>query len=152
MRITKYFIQRINWANYEIMRLNLNREKMIINNIKNKILKLAKQDIYRIEKAIENNLKNEKGIVADAAKYIIFSGGKRLRPLLMILAARLCGYKGKQDDLFSIIFEYLHTATLLHDDIIDGALIRRKKKVANKVWNTKTAILTGDFCWQDHYQ
>ncbi len=116
-----------------------------MNNIKSRILKLAKSDTDRIEKAIEKNLENEKGIVADAAQYIIFSGGKRLRPLLMILSARLCGYKGENDDLFSIIFEYLHTATLLHDDIIDGALIRRKKRVANKVWNTRTAILTGDF-------
>ncbi|MBW1649120.1 MAG: polyprenyl synthetase family protein [Deltaproteobacteria bacterium] len=117
----------------------------MMNNIKSRILKLAKSDTDRIEKAIEKNLENEKGIVADAAQYIIFSGGKRLRPLLMILSARLCGYKGENDDLFSIIFEYLHTATLLHDDIIDGALIRRKKRVANKVWNTRTAILTGDF-------
>ncbi|MBW1616903.1 MAG: polyprenyl synthetase family protein [Deltaproteobacteria bacterium] len=115
------------------------------NNIKSRILKLAKKDVARIEKAIERNLQNEKGIVADAAKYIIFSGGKRIRPLLMILSAKLCEYKGENDALFSIIFEYLHNATLMHDDIIDGALIRRKKKVANKVWNTRTAILTGDF-------
>jgi len=68
-----------------------------------------------------------------------------LRPLLMILSARICGYKGGMDKTYSTIFEYLHAATLLHDDLIDGATLRRGKPVANSIWNTSVTILTGDF-------
>ena len=75
----------------------------------------------------------------------MFSGGKRFRPLVMVLCAKLCGYEGAFDKTLSTIFEYLHTASLMHDDLIDEATLRRGKPVAQVVWNNATAILFGDF-------
>jgi octaprenyl-diphosphate synthase len=82
--------------------------------------------------------------VSQVAGHILFAGGKRLRPLLMVLCARLCGYSGNQAR-FATIFEYLHAATLLHDDLVDGADMRRGRQVANQIWDNPTAVLTGDF-------
>jgi octaprenyl-diphosphate synthase len=79
------------------------------------------------------------------AGQILFAGGKRLRPLLMILSARLCGYRGPQTNTFAVLFEYLHAATLLHDDVVDGGELRRGSTAAHQVWDPPTAVLTGDF-------
>jgi octaprenyl-diphosphate synthase len=84
-------------------------------------------------------------VVSEVAGHILFSGGKRLRPLLMVLSARACGYNGDYDKTFSTIFEYLHVATLLHDDLVDDASLRRGKPVAHTVWDSSTAVLVGDF-------
>lgn len=113
--------------------------------LKEKILKLAEHDLAAIENALETNLTPHLPLVKEVAGHILFAGGKRLRPLLMVLCARLCGYNGTHDKTFSTIFEYLHAATLLHDDIIDGAQMRRGRPVANKVWDSATVVLTGDF-------
>jgi octaprenyl-diphosphate synthase len=75
----------------------------------------------------------------------MLSGGKRLRPLLFLLATRICGYQGNIAKKFSSIFEYLHTASLLHDDIVDEAVLRRGEQVANAIWGNSTAVLVGDF-------
>jgi octaprenyl-diphosphate synthase len=114
-------------------------------SLKKKILTLAEQDLAAIEKALVENLTPHLPLVKEVAGHILFAGGKRLRPLLMVLCARLCGYKGSYDTTFSTIFEYLHAATLLHDDIIDGANMRRGQPVAHKKWDGATVILTGDF-------
>ncbi len=113
--------------------------------IKELIYGHVKKDLKNIENELKKNLNPNFKLVSDIAEHIIFSEGKRLRPLLMVLCARLCGYKGEKAEKFSIIFEYLHTATLLHDDVVDGAEIRRGKKVANMIWNAPAAVLTGDF-------
>jgi octaprenyl-diphosphate synthase len=112
---------------------------------KQKILSLVKDDLAEIETALVQNLKPNLEIVSKAAGHILFSGGKRLRPLLMVLSARICGYDGNYDKTFSTIFEYLHTATLLHDDLVDGATLRRGKPVAHSIWDNSTAVLVGDF-------
>jgi octaprenyl-diphosphate synthase len=75
------------------------------------------------------------------------SGGKRLRPLLMILAARLCGYQGNHDAPLSVVFEFLHAATLLHDDVVDHAEFRRNKPAANVIWGNPAVVLVGDFLY-----
>jgi octaprenyl-diphosphate synthase len=113
--------------------------------LKQKILGRVQPDLIRIETALADNLDPYLDLVSDVAHHILFSGGKRLRPLLMILSARLCGYGGDQLYRFSTIFEYLHAATLLHDDLVDGARVRRGKTVAHTVWDNPTAVLTGDF-------
>lgn len=113
--------------------------------LKEKILKLAENDLAAIEAALEKNLTPHLALVKEVAGHILFAGGKRLRPLIMVLCARLCGYNGSYDKTFSTIFEYLHAATLLHDDIIDGAEMRRGRAAAHKVWDSATVVLTGDF-------
>ncbi len=116
-----------------------------MSDLKQKILAMVSEDLAAIETALEENLTPHVQLVREIASHILFSGGKRLRPLLMVLSARLCGYDGDYDKTFSTIFEYLHAATLLHDDLVDGASLRRGKTVAHHVWDNSTAVLTGDF-------
>jgi len=114
-------------------------------DLKTKILEAVREDLEAINAALEANLDPYFDLTRDVADHILFSGGKRLRPLLMLLSARLCNYKGNRAPAFAVIFEYLHAATLLHDDLVDEATVRRGKPVANSVWNNATAVLTGDF-------
>ena len=114
-------------------------------DLKNRIMASVKADLEAIEEALRDNLKPHLDIVSEVAGHILFSGGKRLRPLLMVLSARLCDYRGDYDKTFSTIFEYLHAATLLHDDLVDDASLRRGKPVANSLWGNSTAVLVGDF-------
>jgi octaprenyl-diphosphate synthase len=116
-----------------------------MNDLKHKILRQVKHDLEEIEVALEQNLNPYLDLVSQIAGHILFSGGKRLRPLLMVLSARICGYKGGYDKIFSTIFEYLHAATLLHDDLVDEATLRRGKPVANAIWGNAAAVLVGDF-------
>ena len=116
-----------------------------MNDIKQKILDRTEGDLVEIENALTDNLRPHLDLVARAAKHILFSGGKRLRPLLMVISARLCGYHGDYDKTFSCVFEYLHAATLLHDDLVDGAEFRRGRPVAHTKWGNAVAVLTGDF-------
>lgn len=116
-----------------------------MNELKQKIITAAKNDLSDIEAALADNLTPHFDLVRQVAGHLLFAGGKRLRPLLMILSARLCGYKGNDGARFSSIFEYLHAASLLHDDVVDGSKLRRGKPVANDVWDSPTAVLTGDF-------
>jgi octaprenyl-diphosphate synthase len=116
-----------------------------MNDLKHKILMQVKNDLEEIETALHQNLNPYLDLVSQIAGHILFSGGKRLRPLLMVLSARVCGYKGDYDKIFSTIFEYLHAATLLHDDLVDEATLRRGKPVANSIWGNAAAVLVGDF-------
>lgn len=114
-------------------------------NLKHKILGMVNDDLKGIETALKQNLNPYLDIVSEVAGHILFSGGKRLRPLLMVLSARLCGYSGNYDKTFSTMFEYLHAATLLHDDLVDEAKLRRGKSVAHSVYGNSIAVLVGDF-------
>jgi octaprenyl-diphosphate synthase len=112
---------------------------------KERILEAVSQDLVTIEEALSENLKPYLSFVSHVAKYIMFSGGKRIRPILMVLSARLCGYQGDYDKALSVVFEYLHAATLLHDDVVDGAEVRRGNPVAHSIWGTPGTVLVGDF-------
>jgi octaprenyl-diphosphate synthase len=116
-----------------------------MSQLKQRLLSLVKDDLKAIETALTQNLSPHLDLVSNTARHILFSGGKRLRPLLMILAARICGYRGDDHATFSIVFEYLHAATLLHDDLVDGATLRRGKPVAHAIWGNSTTVLVGDF-------
>ena len=116
-----------------------------MSDLKNRILASAKEDLEDIEIALKQNLTPYLDLVSQTASHILFAGGKRLRPLLMVLSARICGYKSNSDKTFSIMFEYLHAATLLHDDLVDEATLRRGKPVANSIWGNSITVLVGDF-------
>ncbi|HUV49611.1 MAG TPA: polyprenyl synthetase family protein [Anaerolineae bacterium] len=116
-----------------------------MSDLKNRISASAKQDLEDIEIALKQNLNPYLDLVSQAASHILFAGGKRLRPLLMVLSARICGYNSSPDKTFSIMFEYLHAATLLHDDLVDEAMLRRGKPVAHSIWGNSIAVLVGDF-------
>lgn len=112
---------------------------------KAKILSAVKSDLAEIEIELKRNLGAHLEIVNDTASHILFAGGKRLRPLLTVLCARMCGYRGDYDYTLSTVFEYLHAATLLHDDLVDGAPLRRNRPAAHAVWGNSIAVLAGDF-------
>ncbi|MDL2269456.1 polyprenyl synthetase family protein [Desulfosarcina sp. OttesenSCG-928-A07] len=114
-------------------------------DLKTKILSAVQGDLAAIETALTRHLAPHFELVSQVAGHILFAGGKRFRPLLTCLAARLCGLDDPKTAEFSIIFEYLHAASLLHDDVIDEADMRRGRPVAGKVWNNAIAVLTGDF-------
>ncbi len=116
-----------------------------MSTVKARVLEMAKEDLADIETALKKNLTPQLDLVARVSGHILFAGGKRLRPLLMVLCARLCGYAGEDIKAFSTIMEYLHAATLLHDDLVDGAAVRRGKPAAHCRFGNSTAVLVGDF-------
>jgi octaprenyl-diphosphate synthase len=102
-------------------------------------------DIDKIHYYIKENLESHVSLISEINKHILLSGGKRLRALLFVLCSRLWGYSEERAYYFSSIFEYLHAATLLHDDVIDNADVRRGKASANSVWGNASSVLVGDF-------
>ena len=116
-----------------------------MKDLKTRILGLVKDELAEIEAELVHHLNPHLDLVREVAGHILFSGGKRLRPLLLVLAARMCDYRGTYDKTFSISLEYLHAATLLHDDLIDEADLRRGRPVAHSIWGNATTILVGDF-------
>jgi len=116
-----------------------------MSELKQKILSAVESELDEIEKALSDNLNPYLDLVSDVAGHLLFSGGKRLRPLLMVLSARMCGYTGDYDKTFSTALEYLHTATLLHDDLVDEAAMRRGKPVAHSTWGNSITVLVGDY-------
>lgn len=105
------------------------------------------EDLRKIEANLQENLKSQVPIISQIGNHLLRSGGKRLRPLLVILSSRLCRYNGDVDIYLAGIVEFIHTASLLHDDVIDGAEIRRGKPVANSVWGNEASILVGDYLY-----
>jgi len=116
-----------------------------MTGLKDKLLARVAPDLNDIETALRENLTPHLELVSETAGHLIFSGGKRLRPLLNVLCARLCGHESAFVVKFSTIVEFLHTATLLHDDVVDGASMRRGKPVAHSIFGTPVTVLVGDF-------
>jgi octaprenyl-diphosphate synthase len=116
-----------------------------MNDLKKKILAENGNDLEKIEAELSENLKPYLDLVSDVARHILFAGGKRLRPLLLVLSAKLCGYEEDYAKTVSTALEYLHAATLLHDDIVDDAILRRGKTVAHSLYGNATTVLVGDF-------
>jgi len=116
-----------------------------MNDVRQQLFARVASDLENIEAALRENLNPYLDLVSETAGHLLFSGGKRFRPLLMVLSSRLCGYGGEDVTTFSTVFEYLHTATLLHDDLVDGAALRRGKPVAHSIYGNATAVLVGDF-------
>lgn len=112
-----------------------------------RIFETIKDDLERIEQELEENLKSRVPLVSEVGTHIMLSRGKRLRPVLFILCARLCGYSYQDHAGLSAIFEYLHAASLLHDDVVDSAGLRRGKVSANALWGNSASVLVGDFLY-----
>jgi octaprenyl-diphosphate synthase len=104
-------------------------------------------DLAEIETAIREQLSSRNELLESMAAHVAFSGGKRLRPLLVVLCSRLSGYEGRQHIGLGNVVEFLHAATLLHDDVLDNAPVRRGVPSANRVWGNHLAVLGGDFLY-----
>ncbi len=109
------------------------------------VLKKLEKEVAEINRALADNLHTHVPFISQVGQHILLSGGKRIRPLLFVLAARMCGCQGNHLADFSTIFEYLHAATLLHDDVVDAASVRRGITTANTIWGNQAVILVGDF-------
>lgn len=118
----------------------------------NSIYKLASKDMEAVNLLIQSRLQSEVVLVNQLSAYIINSGGKRLRPLLALLVARACGYQGDRHIDVAAIVEFIHTATLLHDDVVDESDLRRGKETANNVWGNQAAVLVGDFLYSRSFE
>jgi octaprenyl-diphosphate synthase len=100
-----------------------------------------------VEKFFDREFKAAQPMVRDVATYVLGSGGKRLRPALVLLVSRMLGYKGERDVRYAAVLEMIHTATLIHDDIIDGSDLRRGHPTANNTWGNQTTVLVGDWLY-----
>ncbi|HFE32583.1 MAG TPA: octaprenyl diphosphate synthase [Gammaproteobacteria bacterium] len=113
---------------------------------------LAHEDMATVNRLIEKRLYSEVALVNQLSNYIINSGGKRLRPLLVLLSARAFGYAGDQHFNLAAVVEFIHTATLLHDDVVDASDRRRGNETANARWGNEAAVLVGDFLYSRAFQ
>jgi octaprenyl-diphosphate synthase len=116
-----------------------------------KILSQFKLHFEKINDALERVLESRIPLIVDMGAHSLLGGGKRLRPLLFALSSRLCGYGGEDLYRLSTIFEYIHTASLLHDDVLDNAEVRRRKPSANQLWGNHAAVLEGDFLYSKSF-
>lgn len=118
----------------------------------NAILQLAGADMRAVNTLIQQRLHSDVALINQLSHYIISSGGKRLRPLLALICARACGYEGNRHIDTAAIIEFIHTATLLHDDVVDESDLRRGKETANNVWGNQAAVLVGDFLYSRSFE
>ena len=111
------------------------------------------QDEFRaVNQLIPQQLSSDVAMVEDVGNYIVESGGKRLRPLMVLLSSQALGYSGDQHIPLATIIEFLHTATLLHDDVVDHSGLRRGKPTANQKWGNAPSVLVGDFLYSRAFQ
>jgi octaprenyl-diphosphate synthase len=116
------------------------------------VLDLIENDIGSVNALILKKLQSEVVLVNQLGHYIVSSGGKRLRPALVILSAGACDYRGDQQHLVAAIIEFIHTATLLHDDVVDSSELRRGKETANALFGNEASVLVGDFLYSRAFQ
>ncbi|MDO6424031.1 polyprenyl synthetase family protein [Saccharophagus degradans] len=114
--------------------------------------KVVQEDFAEVNTLIVNQLHSDVGLVENIGHYIVDAGGKRLRPLLVLLTARALGYSGNQHLSLSAIIEFIHTATLLHDDVVDVSALRRGRPTANANWGNAPSVLVGDFLYSRAFQ
>ena len=113
---------------------------------------LTDSDMLRVNQVITDNLASEVVLINQLGQHIILSGGKRLRPMLVILAAKACHYPGEDDALLAAVVEFIHTATLLHDDVVDDSDMRRGQQTASTIWGNEAAVLVGDYLYSRAFQ
>jgi octaprenyl-diphosphate synthase len=116
------------------------------------IYSLIKQDMASVDAMIQARLQSDVVLINQLGHYIINSGGKRLRPALAILCARACGYQAEQHINLATIIEFIHTATLLHDDVVDNSDMRRGRETANNLWGNEASVLVGDFLYTRSFE
>jgi octaprenyl-diphosphate synthase len=113
---------------------------------------LIGDDIMAVDQVIQQHLQSEVVLINQLGNYIISNGGKRLRPLLVLLSAHACNYTGTQHIESAAIIEFIHTATLIHDDIVDASEMRRGKETANTIWGNEASVLVGDFLYSRAFE
>lgn len=113
---------------------------------------LVERDLDRVNHVIMDKMQSEVALIPQLASHIIAAGGKRLRPMLTLAAADLCGYQGQRQVSLAACVEFIHTATLLHDDVVDESDLRRGNATANAVFGNQASVLVGDFLFSRAFQ
>ena len=113
---------------------------------------LARTDMAAVDALIRRRLASDVVLINQVAEYIIGAGGKRLRPMLLLLAAGSLGHGGPDAHQLAAVIEFIHTATLLHDDVVDESDLRRGRRTANAVWGNAASVLVGDFLYSRSFQ
>ena len=111
----------------------------------NELINLVKPDLEQVNEIILDAAKSEIDLIPKLAKHLIDAGGKRLRPVLTLASAQLCEYDGNRQINLAASVEFMHTATLLHDDVVDESELRRGRATANNIWGNKASVLVGDY-------
>ncbi len=113
---------------------------------------LLADDLPRVDILIRDSLNSDVALINQLSQYIINSGGKRLRPMLVLLSANACQYQGDQHINLAAVIEFIHTATLLHDDVVDASQLRRGNLTANAMWGNEASVLVGDFLYSRAFE
>lgn len=116
------------------------------------IQRLVGPDMQAVDALIRRRLASDVVLINQIAEHIVSAGGKRLRPMLVLLAARALGYGGQDHLQLAAIIEFIHTSTLLHDDVVDESELRRGRKTANALWGNAASVLVGDFLYSRSFQ
>jgi octaprenyl-diphosphate synthase len=114
-------------------------------------LALVGEDLKNVELQFKKDLQSDVPLIRKVGEYVLSSGGKRIRPALLLLSAELCGYKGDRHVPLASVIEFIHTATLLHDDVVDNANLRRGIASANTLWGNEASVLVGDFLFSKSF-
>lgn len=118
----------------------------------NRIRACVAEDLHATDQLILTRLSSDVALINQIGRHIIQSGGKRVRPLMLLLAAKACGYQGTHHHTMAAVVEFIHTSTLLHDDVVDEADTRRGKATANANWGNAASVLVGDFLYSRSFQ
>jgi octaprenyl-diphosphate synthase len=113
---------------------------------------LVADDLTAVDRLILDRLRSDVVLINQVGQYIVSGGGKRLRPLVVVLAARALGYQAEHHVTLAAVVEFIHTATLLHDDVVDGSDLRRSRDTANAVWGNAASVLVGDFLYSRSFE
>jgi octaprenyl-diphosphate synthase len=116
------------------------------------VMALSRSDMQAVDRVIHQRLSSDVALINQLSHYIVNSGGKRLRPLLALLAAKMFGYQGDMHYLLAAIIEFIHTATLLHDDVVDESDLRRGNETANALFGNAASVLVGDFLYSRAFE
>ena len=128
--------------------VNNQKERIDLNTIR----ALVTDEMGAVDSLIQTSLHSDVALINQLSHYIINSGGKRLRPMLVLLSAKACHYEGDQNINLAAVIEFIHTATLLHDDVVDASQLRRGNMTANAVWGNEASVLVGDFLYSRAFE
>ena len=131
---------------------NQSEQLLSTGNALDTLQNLVKDDLLAVNHTIVERMQSPVLMIPQLAGHLISSGGKRLRPVLTLLCSRLCGYQGARHIPLAACVEFIHTATLLHDDVVDDSLLRRGIESANSVWGNQASVLVGDFLFSRAFQ
>jgi octaprenyl-diphosphate synthase len=132
--------------------IQLNSIKKSTSQPLEKLKSLLRDDLELVNQTVIQNMQSPVSLIPELASHIVLAGGKRLRPLLTLAASKMCGYSGSRHINLATCVEFIHTATLLHDDVVDESSLRRGQSSANNLWGNQPSVLVGDFLFSRAFE